>query len=136
MWTSKVDKEEKMKRFLVQFVAVLAVVGMVMAAALAEKKRATGMLDKDTIVNGTLVKAGTYNAQFDFKTDTLSLAKESGKVIATAPGTVESPPHKADQTKIETDLEGSEQVMTRITFSGDHRTITIAGGAKSAAGDR
>ena len=125
-----------MRRFLAQCLAMVALVAVVAGAALAEKKKATVVFDKDTVVNGTLVKAGTYNAQFDFKTDTLSLMKESGKVVATAPGTVEDRTNKAAQTKIETDLEGNNQIMTSITFSGDHRTIMIAGGAKAAGGDR
>jgi hypothetical protein len=113
-----------------------ALVAVIAAAALADKKKTTIIIDKDVIVNGTLVKAGTYNAQFDFKTDTLSVMKESGKVVATAPGTVEDRTHKAEQTEIETDLDGNNQVMTSITFSGDRRTIMIGGAAKSAGGDR
>jgi hypothetical protein len=115
---------------------MVALVAVIAGAALAEKKKATVVLDKDTVVNGTIVKKGTYNAQFDFKTDTLSFMKESGKVVATAPGTVEDRANKAPQTKIETNLEGDNQVMTSITFSGDHRTIMIGGGAKAASGDR
>ena len=125
-----------MRRFLAQCLALVALIAVIAGSALADKKKATVVFDKDIIVNGTLVKAGTYNAQFDFKTDTLSLMKESGKVVATAPGTVEDRANKAAQTKIVTDLEGDNQVMTSITFSGDHRTITIAGGAKAAGGDR
>jgi len=125
-----------MRRFLAQCLALVALIAVIAGSALADKKKATVVFDKDIIVNGTLVKAGTYNAQFDFKTDTLSLMKESGKVVATAPGTVEDRANKAAQTKIVTDLEGDNQVMTSITFSGDHRTIMIAGGAKAAGGDR
>ena len=125
-----------MRRFLDECLAMVALVAVIAGSALADKKKATVVFDKDIVVNGTLVKAGTYNAQFDFKTDTLSLMKESGKVVATAPGTVEDRANKAAQTKIVTDLEGDNQVMTSITFSGDHRTITIAGGAKAAGGDR
>jgi len=133
---SKDDKEEEMRRSIAQFVAVFAVVAMVAVAALAEKKSATVVLDNDTIVNGTTVKAGTYKAQFDFKTDTLSLMKENGKVVATAPGTIQDRPAKADHTQIVTDLQGKDQVMTSITFSGDHRTIMITGGPKAAGGER
>src|SRR5215467_14665836 len=129
------NKEKKMKRVLARFVSVLAIVTVLAAVSLAEKKRATVVLDNDTLVNGTLVKAGSYQAQFDFKTDTLSLIKESGKVVATAPGTITDRPQKALQTQIVTDLEGGGLVMTSITFSGDHRTIMIAGG-KSATVDR
>ena len=125
-----------MRRVTAQFVALLAVVTLVAAAALAEKKRAEIVLDKDVVVNGTLVKAGTYKAQFDFKTDTLSVMKETGKVVATAHGTVEERQAKAPQTQVVTDLDGSNQVMTSITFSGDHRTIVLASGAKSAGGDQ
>jgi hypothetical protein len=107
---------------------------MVTAAALAEKKKDTVVLDKNTMVNGTLVKAGTYRAQFDFKTDVLSIMKEDGKLVATAPGKIEALPRKSEQTKIVTETTGDDQVMTSITFSGDNRAITIGGGA--AAGDR
>jgi hypothetical protein len=115
---------------------MVALIAVIAAAVLADKKRTTVIFDKDVIVNGTLVKAGTYNAQFDFKTDTLSVMKESGKVVATATGTVEDRTHKAAQTEIETDLQGNNQVVTSITFSGDHRTILIGGATKSAGGDR
>lgn len=126
-----------MRRFLAQLIAVLAAIVMVTAAALAEKKKDTVVLDKDTMVNGTVVKAGTYRAQFDFKTDILSIMKQDGKVMATAPGKIEALPRKLDQTQIVTENTGADQVLTSITFSGDNRAITIGGGeAKPAAGDR
>jgi hypothetical protein len=116
-----------MKRFLAQFTALLAAVVMVTAAAMAEKKKDTVVLEKNTMVNGVLVKAGTYRAQFDFKTDLLSLMRQDGKVIATAPGKIEALPRKSEQTKIVTEAAGSDQVLQSITFSGDNRTIMIAG---------
>jgi len=117
-----------MRKLPAKFIAIVFVAILASAVALAEKKRDTIVLDKDTMVSGTLVKAGTYQAQFDFKTDTLSIMKESGKVVATAAGKLEARPHKSDQTRIETNVEGSDQILTSITSSGDNHTIMIGGG--------
>ena len=58
-----------MTKQLSRIVVGLTLLAMTAAIALADRKSDTVTFEKDTMVNGTLVKSGTYKVQFDYKTE-------------------------------------------------------------------
>ena len=123
-----------MTKTLSRIVIGLTVLAMTAAIALADRKSDTVTFEKDTMVNGTLVKSGTYKVQFDYKTNELAVIKYT-KPIATAPGRVEQADRKASRTMLLTTDQNNTTVMTGITFGGDNRKITVeAGAAQTGSG--
>jgi len=113
-----------------------ALLAMTAAITLADRKSDTVTFEKDTIVNGTLVKSGTYKVQFDYKTNELSVIKYT-KPIVTAQGRVEQADRKASRTVLMTTDKDSATVMTAITFGGDNRRIIVeAGSAQTSSGTK
>jgi len=112
----------------------LTVLALTAAIAFADRKSDTVTFEKDTMVNGTMVKSGTYKVQFDYKTNELSVIKYT-KPIATAPGRVEQAERKASRTTLMTTDRDNTTIMTAITFSGDNRKIIIRPGtAQTSSG--
>src|SRR5215467_6085371 len=125
-----------MPKTLSRIVIGLTVLAMTAAMALADRKSDTVTFEKDTIVNGTLVKSGTYKVQFDYKTNELSVIKYT-KPIVTAQGRVEQADRKASRTVLMTTDKDSATVMTAITFGGDNRRIIVeAGSAQTSSGTK
>jgi hypothetical protein len=125
-----------MTKIVSRLVTGLTVLAMSGALALADRKSDTVTFEKDTMVNGTLVKSGTYKVQFDYKTNELSVIKYT-KPIASAPGRVEQAERKAPRTMLLTSDKDNTTVMTGITFGGDNRTIVVeAGGAQTSGGSK
>ena len=122
-----------MTKQLSRIVVGLTLLAMTAAIALADRKSDTVTFEKDTMVNGTLVKSGTYKVQFDYKTNELSVIKYT-KPIATAPGRVEQADRKASRTMLTTTDKDNTTVMTGITFGGDDRRIVVEAGSGHASG--
>jgi hypothetical protein len=106
----------------------LTLLAMTAAIAFADRKSDTVTFEKDTVVNGTMVKSGTYKVLFDYKTNELSVIKYT-KPIATAPCRVEQGDRKAGRTTLLTTDKDNTTVMTAITFGGDKRTIVVESGS-------
>jgi hypothetical protein len=117
-----------MTKSLCRIVIGITVLTLTAAIALADRKSDTVTFEKDTMVNGTLVKSGTYKVQFDYKTSELAVIKDT-KPIATAPGRVEQSDRKASRTVLLTTDHDNTTVMTAITFGGDNRKIVVENGA-------
>lgn len=114
----------------------LALFAMTAAIAFADRKSDTVTFEKDTMVNGTMVKSGTYKVQFDSKTNELSVIKYT-KPIATAPARVEQSDRKASRTVLMTTYKDNTTIMTAITFGGDNRRIVLeAGTAQTRSGTK
>ena len=125
-----------MTKVLRRFAIGLAVFALTAVIALADRKSDTVTFEKDTMVNGTLVKSGTYKVQFDYKTNELSVIKYT-KPIATAPGHVEQAERKASRTLLMTSDKDNTTVMTAITFGGDNRTVIVdTGSGQSSSGTK
>jgi hypothetical protein len=115
----------------------LAVVVIMSAIALADRKTDTVTFAKDVTVGGATLKAGTYTIRFDYKTNELSVINDNNKAVATATGHVEQAPRKARATEVETSSKDNNDVMTAITFGGDNRKIVVEGGStESKSGSR
>lgn len=107
---------------------------LVMASiiALAESKKHSVTFPHDIMVNGTLVKAGTYTAAYDEKSNELSIIKDR-KTIAKATGHVETLERRASDTQILSSSKDDRNVLTGITFGGDNHKILLGEGAGQAS---
>jgi hypothetical protein len=78
----------------------------------------------DVMVNGTTVKAGTYDLKYDDKTATLEVLKGS-KVVASAPVHLEPLPGQEHRTKI--NLANNQLVS--VVFAGENQAVVISSSA-------
>lgn len=87
-------------------------------------------LPQDVVINGTLVKKGSYKLKFDEKTGELLIMKGS-KVVAKTSARLEKREDKADRTEFNTYTNGSQNELRGITFRGDSEKIVLAQGGAS-----
>jgi hypothetical protein len=117
-----------MKRFMKTFFAALIIGALASLSALAgdkgkvEKKTIT--FTDDVMVNGTLVKAGDYEVQFDESSNELSIVK-NGKVLAKTPAHVETRSDKAKNTALRTVDKGGNAELIGVTFGGSDRDVMV-----------
>jgi hypothetical protein len=120
-----------MNRLVNRIMVGLAVITVLGAIALADRKADTVTFAGDVKLGGATVKAGTYKVQFDYKTNELSIINGT-KSVATATGHVEQAQRKARATEVETTSRDNGDVVTAVTFGGDNRKIVIDGGSSDA----
>jgi Protein of unknown function (DUF2911) len=82
----------------------------------------------DVTVDGTTVKAGTYDLKFDEQTGALEIRRGS-KVVAKTTAHVEKRSEKARGTEVHTTTNGSEAELTSIAFGGKDENIVVGGQA-------
>jgi hypothetical protein len=100
--------------------------------ALAKTKFHTINFDQDTMVNGTLVKKGEYQAKFDEQTNELSLLKD-GHVIVTTTAKEEVLAKKAPETSFDIRTGDNSVVLTKVTFGGERYSLLL-GDSQAAEG--
>ena len=88
----------------------------------------------DTKVNGTLVKKGNYKVVFDEQSGELSIFKGS-RLIAKTSARIEKRDQKARGTEVQTILEGMDQKLVSITFSGSHESLVVGQMGMQAGGN-
>ena len=119
-----------MKSFLKSTVIALAMFALVAVGAFAAGKdkvrKETVTLVSDVTVNGTLVKAGTYDIRFDEKTGELAILKD-GKVKAKAAMRSEERSDKARSTEVRTAKNGNIAELTGVTFAGTTQNLVVNG---------
>lgn len=108
------------KTFAMTFV-VCSLVGTV---AMAKTRSHTVDFDQDTMVNGTLVKKGAYQAKFDEQANELAIFK-NGHGIATAAVKEEPLARKASKTSIEITTSDNGAMLTKVTFNGDRYSLLL-----------
>jgi hypothetical protein len=122
-----------MKRFIKGIFVALVISALASISALAgdkgkvEKKSVT--FTEDTMVNGTLVKAGDYEVKFDESTGELSVIK-NGKVKAKTTAHYEARSDKAKATALRTTGSGGSVELKGITFGGSEQDVIV--GARSS----
>ena len=126
----------KMKRFINGFFLALVIGALASISAFGgdknkgEKKTVT--FPEDVMVNGTMIKAGDYQVQFDETTGELAILKD-GKVKAKTAAHVEARSSKAKDTSLRTREEGGMAQLIGVTFSGSNEDVIVSG-AGSATG--
>jgi len=102
----------------------LLLCALVGTLALARNKFHTISFDQDTMINGTLVKKGEYQAKFDDKTNELTLLRDN-HVIVTTTAKEESLEKKAPATAYDVKTGDSGAVLTKVTFEGDRYSLLL-----------
>jgi hypothetical protein len=117
-------------RYLFTGLLLLTLTGVV---ALGKTKRELVTFDSDITVNGTVVKAGTYDLRFDEQTGSLEILKGS-KVVATTATHVEKRDKKARGTEIHTISNGNVDQLVSVAFSGKEENIVVGPSSQSTTG--
>jgi|SRR5450432_3450193 len=112
-------------------VMILALTGLI---ALAKVKDETVTFASDVTVDGTTVKAGTYDLRFDEQTGNLEIVKGS-KVVAKTSTHVEKRADKARATEIHTINNGSMDQLLGIAFRGKDENIVVGQSSSSTTGN-
>jgi hypothetical protein len=128
-----------MKSLMKSTVVGLAMVALVAIGAFAAGKdkvrKETVTLLSDVMVNGTLVKAGTYDIKFDEKTGELAILKD-GKVKAKANMRSEERSDKARITAVRTANNGSMAELIGVTFAGSSQNLVLSGNSGAVTGSQ
>lgn len=125
-----------MKRFITGLVCALAIalVASLGVAAKDKTKKKTVEFTQDVMVNGTLLKAGTYDVKFNEETGELSVIK-NGKVKATTTAHLEQRSSEAKDTAVLiVNTGGAVAELRGITFGGSNQNVIVgsSGGSSSA----
>jgi hypothetical protein len=112
-------------------------VGMVLVGAIAGggvfakeiKKEVT--FDQTVVVNGTLVKEGTYDVVFDDQTNELSIVK-GRRVVARAPAQLEKRAERDRAVYITREAGGSTDAVLLSIVLKDNNQVTIVNSGDSA----
>jgi hypothetical protein len=125
-----------MKRFITSITCALAIalVASLGVAAKDKTKKKTVEFTEDVMVNGTLLKAGTYDVKFNEETSELSVLKD-GKVKATTTAHLEPRSHEAKDTAVLiVNTGGAVAEFKGVAFGGSNQNVIVggSGGASSA----
>jgi hypothetical protein len=104
--------------------AVFVLTGVIAAGvAFGKTNKKTVTFIEPVVVNGALVKAGSYTAEFDDQTNELLIVK-GRKVIARAPAQLEErdPGHAAYVTRAE-DTNPTRAMLLNVTLSDGKKAV-------------
>jgi len=104
------------------------------ATAFGNTRKSNVAFASDTKVNGTVVKKGKYEAVFDDQSGELSIFK-GAKLIAKTSAKLEQRDQKARNTEVQTILEGMDQKLVSITFSGSNENLVVSQAGMQAGGN-
>lgn len=114
-----------MKTYFIRSSVAVIVCALATVTVFADKiKKVQLKLADDTMVSGTLVKAGTYDFRFNHDTGELSILKE-GKVQVKTTARMEPRSDKARYTAIRTRKTGSVTEFTGLIFDGQMQELVV-----------
>ena len=127
-----------MKVFLKSTFAALMICALasiaVFAAAKDKVRTDTVTFAQDTMVNGTLVKAGEYQVKFNEQTSELSILK-NGKVKAKTTAQFQARSDRAKNTSIRTLDKGGVYELIGVTFGGTSQDVVVVGSGGAVTGN-
>lgn len=128
-----------MKVFLKSTFAALLICALasisVFAAAKDKVRTETVTFDSDTMVNGTLVKAGEYQVKFNEQTGELTILK-GGKVKARTTAQLQSRSDKAKNTAVRTLTRGSVAELIGFSFGGSKQDVVVSASSGAVTGNK
>jgi hypothetical protein len=112
-----------------QLVVMILVGAIASGVALAKVIKKEVTFAQPVVVNGTLVKSGTYNAVFDDQTNELSIVK-GRKVVARAPAQLEKRLVRDNGVYVTRDTTGdpTAAVLMNVTLNESTRATIINSG--------
>ncbi len=123
-----------MKSIMNSLLVLALLVTLPAAAALGKARKSHIALSVDTKVNGTLVKKGNYEAVYDDQSGELSIFKGTKLIVKTA-ARLEKRDQKARGVEIQTVVEGMDQKLVGITFSGSTESVIVGQAGMQAGGN-
>ena len=120
-----------MKSFLKTTFAALVICALASIAAAAGKDKVrteTVKFASDIMVNGTLVKAGSYQIKFNEQTGELSILKD-GKVKAKTTAQLQARNEKARDTAVKTLDKGGVAELIGFSFGGSKQDLVVGAGS-------
>jgi len=126
-----------MKSFLKTTFAALVICALasIVAAAGKDKVRTeTVKFASDIMVNGTLVKAGSYQIKFNEQTGELSILKD-GKVKAKTTAQLQARNEKARDTAVKTLDKGGVAELIGFSFGGSKQDLVVGAGSGAVSGN-
>ncbi|HNB69899.1 MAG TPA: hypothetical protein PLB18_07015 [Acidobacteriota bacterium] len=121
-----------MKNNIFRSMFALTLVAAISGAVFAGEKKGSVTFSRDINVNGTVVKAGTYNVKFDEGTQQVQILKGKN-AVATTSAKLTDRTRKASNTEVNYSRQGDNAILTGITFGGDTQTLSIDSGAQAAS---
>lgn len=114
-----------MKNHLKRALIALMICSVAAATALAGKtKKAKLTFASDVMVEGTLLKAGTYDFKFNEESGELTILKE-GKVKAKTAARLESRTEKARTTGLRMSKVGDVNQLMGLILSGSNQEVVV-----------
>lgn len=123
-----------MKSIINSTLVLALLVTLPAAAALGKARKSKIALASDTTVNGTLVKKGNYEVVYDDQSGELSIFKGSRLIVKTS-ARLEKRDQKARGTEVQTVLEGMNQKLVGVTFSGSYENLLVGQPGMQAGGN-
>ena len=125
-----------MKRFGMTLAALAMFFVMTAATGLANGKDREKEVryTEDVMLNGTLLKAGTYMVKFDAKTNEVTFRRD-GKVVAKTKAAVQVNENKAPYNSTSFVNTDKGKMISSLTFSGDRRTLLLNETGTAPAGE-
>lgn len=118
-----------MKKFVVG-IAMALVLFVANTTAFAAVKSENVTLSNDTVINGTVIKKGSYKVTFDDQTNEVIFWNGKEAMVKTT-AKVENRASKASRFTLNHTVNGSERVLTSFSFSNDDKTIVLDSGKKA-----
>jgi hypothetical protein len=103
-------------------ITLCAVTSLTVSAA--KVKKVTVTFPEKVTVNGTVLKAGTYQLHFDEQAGELTI-KKNGDVVATTKARLEKRDAKAKRTAVITQGQGDSNELVSITVGGETENLVI-----------
>ena len=119
--------------FVALLICALASIAVVTTAK-DKVKAETVSFTEDTMVNGTLVKAGEYQVKFNEQTGELSILKD-GKVKAKTTAQLRSRSDKAKNTAVRTLDKGGVAELIGFSFGGSKQDLVVGAGSGAVSGN-
>lgn len=127
-----------MTRVIIRTIVLGLVLGSISVIGMAKENKKQVTFDDPVTVNGTLVKAGSYNVVFDDATGQLSIFKGK-KVLATAPAQLEKLEKDKGQVYSVSGGNGTSdeaKVLTSVTLKNGYRARLVNAGEMKAQGSQ
>ena len=119
--------------FVALMICALASIAVVTAAK-DKVKAETVTFTEDTMVNGTLLKAGEYQVKFNEQTGELSILQD-GKVKAKTTAQLQSRSDKAKNTTVRTLDKGGVAELIGFSFGGSKQDLVVGAGSGAVSGN-
>src|SRR5687768_5357860 len=122
-----------MKSIVNRIVVVIMVGALASVSAFAKTHKHRVTFENDIKVNGTLVKKGNYDVNFDDATAQMSIIK-NGKTVAQTMAKLEARAKKANGFQLRSICNGDESELVGLTFGGSDKDVVVTNGGATTTG--